>query len=365
MNELLAGGLGALVGYQLKASSATPVTGSATDAQVATLTGQLSVATQSADLLRSQLAAMTALKDLAQTNGQVASSAANALNAQIETLTNRLAALSTTTGATFPLAFGAGDPSLAGWVKGRDDLLVHRVLGNVAPTGMRLYTTSATSGNPCYPAVGSGITTSDVYQRASARLVTLGRNVNTHLVIELPAFVDPCVAAVLSFDDDVADDVDFVSFGAWGSYAPFVTRVLPIGRRSLMVLALSAEGTPYNNPWTVMQETLIFGTSVPGSPDADKWTGMADRRTRFCLTHRTARALTLKSVTLVANPLFAANETGVGNDVAELANNALRLRGGASRLLRLHSTATPAFYRVSDGTKALETVDVPASSYAT
>lgn len=363
MNELLAGGLGALVGYQLKAGASGTVAAPSNDAQIASLTSQLSVATQAADLLRSQLTAVTALKDLAQTNGQVGSSSVSALNSQIATLTNQLAALSTTTGATFPLAFGSGDPSLAGWVVGRDGLLVHRVLGNVAPTGMRLYTTSVTAGNPCTAGVGSGITTSDVYQRANARLVTLGRNVNTHLVVELPPFVDPCVAVVLNFSDDVVDDVDFVSFGAWGSYAPFVTRVLPIGRHSLMILALAAEGTPYNNAWTVMEETLIFGTSVASSPDAEKWTGLADRRARFCLTHRTARALTLKSVALVANPLFAANETSVGNDVAELANNVMRLRGGASRLLRLHTTATPAFYRVSDTTKALESVEIPTSSY--
>lgn len=364
-NQLLTGGIGAMVGYVIGEQRGKATTAAAMPTDMSEAMNNLAIAQQRNDLFEAQVAALTTLREIDQATGQAADLARQSLQAQVASLTTQIATVQSTVFTGFPVVLGKGDPTLAGWIKGRDGLLISRPLANIMPTGLTIGTT--TSDNPAVD--GTELFVSNVLQSVPARLVTIGRNMNTELHINLPRGCDLNVAAVLTFNEDIGDDLDFlaqchISTLLHGLYAA----VSPVGRNSIIIYAtgphtyFSTEG--YTAAWCRMKHG--HNEASPGAYNAAaKWSSNVSYRSRFVLSHRSARQLTLRSVHLVANPLWAENDSHVyapGITAVDMAK--MRPTVDSAQLQRLTTGINPRFLRINDAYN-LVAQDVPSAQYLT
>jgi len=365
-NTLLAAGFGAALGYALKKDATV-----APSEDIEAISTQLSMQIQRNDLLDVQVAALTALKNLATVTGDVAIAAAAVLSAQVSSLQTQIAAVTAGLGISFPLSFGTGDPSLAGWVLGRDGLYISRVLGNLYPTNVLVGTNARLpdGGNPAYYAIANVLSVANVSQSLPQRALTIGKSVNNHIIVEMPRYIDPNMAVVLSFAEDVADDTDFLAFAAQATVEYMWCRVVNIGRKALMIMPINwlaptatyvgGGAGPTNTPYA--WNHMVNGT-LPGQLASAKVTATVGTMTRFALSHRTSRSLTLRSYSVVANPLLV-NCESTSIFLSDSDVSGMRLRGGAANLLKAHTGIAPVFYKPNDVTFELESTPVVASAY--
>lgn len=358
--SLVMGGLGAALGYVVGAKKAD--TASNVPVDVSSLQNQLSILQQQNDLYTAQIAALDALREIDQATGQAAEIARTSLQQQVSQLASSLANVQSTLFSGFPIVLGKGDPTLAGWIKGRDGLLISRPLANLVPTGTTLATT--TSDN--WTVDGTELSVSNILQSMPSRLVTIGRNMNTELHVNLPRGCDLNVAVVLNFEEDIGDDLDFIA-GAHvqGLLNGHYVAVSPIGRKSIMLYVhgpytyYSTEG--YVSAWCNIKNGHSLKPSAYVS--ANKWSVNPSYRSRFVLSHRSARQLTLKSYHVVANPLFAENDSHCylpGITAADLER--LRPTVDSAQLQRITVGVNPRFLRIND-TWNLVAQDVPGAQY--
>ncbi|ANM47308.1 putative host attachment protein [Pseudomonas phage phiYY] len=302
-------------------------------------------------------ALVAALKDESET-GQLVQAQ---LQAQLADLNAKLSSQQAAIFSNFPVVFGAGDPSLGGWIKGRDGLLISRALPNFVP-GTNGYLATATGYGVAPPA--TGIAVSDVSLKAAARPISIGKSMNTSLAIVLKRGYFGGMSAILNFAEDVADDPDFIA-SAWvhdGSYRAHVVAI-PIGRNSLLLTILGTSKTPSGHTaasWNglVVRDATV-ADPIPTKAQRSSWGSGA-----VCITlaHRTARNLTLRSWGIVANPLAQYMETNaVAWDDASLSHT--RRAGNTTILSRINTGALPRFYRVDDENMDYTTVDLSSSAY--
>lgn len=357
--NILTGGLGAALGYAVGKQNAS-ASSSAVPVDVATLRQQLSQLTQQKDLLNAQITALTALRAVDAATGQAAALARQALEAQVTDLNTKLSNVTSQIFTGFPVVLGKGDPTLAGWIKGRDKLLVSRPLANLTPVGM----TIGTAINDTYTADGNILTVADITQSIPGRPITIGRNVNTQLQINLPRGCDLNVAIMFGFDEDIADDMDFIGRASIATlHHGIITQIHPIGRNNLLMFVTGASGSYSTWDYTNMIETLKHGhgaEAVSAYVAANKWSVNTSYRSRFHFSHRSARSLTLRSVHLVANPIWAENDTMVNMGSGDLTY--LRPTVDSAQLQRLTTGVNPRFLRIND-TWNLVAQDVPAAQY--
>lgn len=361
-NRIMAGGLGAALGYVLGNEQGKRAVSNAIPSDLSEVMQELSLVNQQNDLYEAQISALTALREIDRATGEAATLARNSLETRVTSLSAQLASVQTTIFNQFPVVLGKGDPALAGWIKGRDGLLISRPLANLVPTGMTIGT--ATSDN--YNVDGTELSVSTVLQSAPARNVTVGRNMNTSLHINLPRGCDLNVAVLMAFDEDIGDDLDFIGQthvnGLW--QAGYVT-VCPIGRNTLMMY-VSAPHYVYSNENLVNAWCRIKHGHI-GKPSEyvanTKWSANPAYRSRFILSHRSARQLMLRSVHLVANPTFAENDSHcymAGITAAQL--ETLKPTVDSAQLQRLTVGINPRFLRIND-TYNLVTQDMPSAQY--
>lgn len=361
--SLVAGGIGAALGFALGKKQSTAVN-TAVPVEVAELNTQLSIALQQNDLNSAQIQALTALRSIDQATGQAASLARTALEAQVSTLSTQLATVQASTFSGFPIVLGKGDPTLAGWIKGRDGLLISRPLANLVPTGTSIATT--TSDNDAVD--GTELSVSNIMSSMPARLITIGRNMNTELHINLPRGCDLNVAIVLSFEEDIGDDLDFMAKAninglLSGSYCA----VSPIGRKSIIVYVTgpfanyAAEG--YNTTWCRLKNGHTGKPSEYVAATKASAAAFPGNRSRFVVSHRSARQLALKSYNIVANPMWAENDSQVYlSAISQVEMEKLRPTVDSAQLQRLTTGINPRFLRIND-TYNLVSQDVPAAQY--
>lgn len=361
--ELIVGGISAALGYAVGAAQQKAQAG-AVPADLTALTNQVSQLTQQRDLYAAQIASLNALRSLDQATGQAATAAKVALQAQVDALTAQISNVTTQMFTGFPIVLGKGDPTLGGWIKGRDGLLISRPLANINPTGMTVGTGTwdgTTPGNI------APLSISNILQSVPARPIQIGKNVNTEFAMVMPRGIDCNVAAVLSFAEDIADDLDFIaSFSINGLISDMWAGVSMIGRNSLMVYLL-APHTYYSTIGFANQAEACkhgaYGTVSAYNP-ATKWSQSTSNPTLIRLSHRSARSLTLRSINIVANPLFAENDAALvkyddpqGNNWAQNKPNT-----DSAQLERLTTGVDPRFLRVSDSWNLVSQV-VSAAQY--
>lgn len=361
-NQLISGGIGAALGYVFGNEQGKKTVSNSVPSDLAEVMNQLAIVNQQNDLYEAQIAALTALREIDQATGEAADLARQSLQTQVASLSTQLAQVQTTIFNQFPVVLGKGDPAMAGWIKGRDGLLVSRPLANLMPTGLAVGTTT----NDNWDVDGTELSVSNILTSMPARNITIGRNMNTQLHINLPRGCDLNVAVVLSFNEDVGDDLDFMASarinGLW--QAAYV-EVRPIGRNSLMIIPIapfsyySTEG--YVTAWCRIKN------GHNGKPSdyvaKDKWSANPSYRSRLILSHRSARQLALRSVHMVANPYFAENDSHsylVGISQADMEK--LRPTVDSAQLQRLTVGINPRFLRINDMYN-LVAQDVPSAQY--
>lgn len=360
--SLVMGGLGAALGYTFGSQKAAAAA-SSVPADVQEVYNQLSISNQQNDLYEAQIAALTALREIDQATGEAADLARASLQAQVTQLSASLATVQSTLFAGFPVVLGKGDPTLAGWIKGRDGLLISRPLANLVPTG----TTIATTTSDNYNVDGTELSVSNVLQSMPARLVTIGRNMNTELHVNLPRGCDLNVAVVLTFEEDIGDDLDFFASAHINTLLNgMYVGVSPVGRKSIILYGIAPHTYYSTEGYVAMWARMKHGNN--GKPSeyvaANKWSASATNyRSRFILSHRSARQLTLRSYSIVANPLWAENDSHcLLNGISAVDMEKLRPTIDSAQLQRLTVGINPRFLRIND-TYNLVSQDVPSAQY--
>lgn len=360
-DNILAGGIGAALGYVVGNNAGKKVATTAIPTDLQDVMNELSVVNQQNDLYEAQIAALTALREIDQATGEAAQLARVSLEQQVATLGAQLASVQSTIFNQFPIVLGKGDPALAGWIKGRDGLLISRPLANLMPTGMTVGTTT----NDNYDVEGTELSVATVLNSVPARNVTLGRNVNTQLQINLPRGCDLNVSVMLAFAEDIGDDLDFMASGRINGLLSTYADVRPIGRNAVLV-SCNAPYTYYSTEGYVAAWCRIKNghNDKPSAYSATgKWSSNVSYRSRFILSHRSARQLTLKSVHLVANPFFAENDSQVFlNGITQADMEKLRPTVDSAQLQRLTVGINPRFLRINDQYN-LVSQDLPSAQY--
>ncbi|UYE96689.1 putative host attachment protein [Pseudomonas phage phiZ98] len=302
-------------------------------------------------------ALVAALKDESDTGKMVQAQ----LQAQLADLNAKLSSQQAAIFSNFPVVFGAGDPSLGGWIKGRDGLLISRALPNFVP-GANGFLTTVTGYGVAPPA--TGIAVSDVAMKAAARPISIGKSMNTSLAIVLKRGYFGGMSVMLNFAEDVADDPDFIA-SSWlysGGYRGHVI-VVPIGRNSLLLTILGT-AQAYSGYSVTSWNGLVVRDAIVADPIPTKAQRTSWNAGEVCINlgHRTARNLTLRSWGIVANPLAQYMESNAaGWDDVSLSHT--RRAGPTTIVSRINTGALPRFYRVDDETMDYTSVDLSSSSY--
>lgn len=299
-----------------------------------------------------------ALKDQSTTGLAVVSE----LQATITMLNNKLSAATVGTLVGFPVIIGPGDPTIGGYIKGRDGMLISRILSNfLPPTGTQL---SLGPYDMVQPTTGF-FSVSDPTRKLAPKAITIGRAVNNAVAVSMRNGIFPGMAIILNFAEDVADDSDFIALGTMHSGAYyFSVNVMPLGRKSLMLVAGSALTLPASysvNQWqsNLHRDTSVSNVSNPTVAQRTSYTGATHCVMK--LGHRAARSLSLLSWNIVANPLaqYAGSYSAIATDVAAVETT---LTGPATVVRRLNTGALPKFY-LPDEVGEYNAVDLSSASY--
>lgn len=361
--SLISLGLGGAAGYQLGKNSVAKVEPDpASDA--ATIAGL----NQRVALLQAQNEAQTALVEAMKDQSTTGQAVQSQLQAQIADLTSKLASQQVTLFTNFPAVFGTGDPAVGGWVKGRDGLLINRVLPNFIPSKSLISTETAYAKS----AVATSMAISDVTTKLAARPITIGRAVNTSLKVTHHNGIFGSMATILNFAEEVADDPDFVCaasvYTVGGTYLASCMAV-PVGRNSIMLLPGTIVNLPdgYNyEDWNALllkdctQQASSGGIAIPTLAQRSSY--MTGRHgITLLLSHRTARSVTLRSWNVCAHPLAQWQESWRQN-LTDLADTNSRRQGDVTVVTRMNSGLTPKFYRPDDQ-GAYNAVELSQSAY--
>lgn len=298
-----------------------------------------------------------ALKDQSSTGSAVVAE----LQGTIKSLTDRLAAATVGSLSGFPAILGPGDPSVAGFIKGRNGMLISRILPNfLPPAGTQLSQGTYESGQP----TTGYFTVSDPTRTVAAKALTIGRSVNNSLCVSLRQGIFPGMAIILNFNEDVADDTDFVCRGCgYANGTQLNVMIVPVGRKSLMLVC-----TGVRNPYTgysmdswnslVTRDTYFANVSSPTLAQRNSYqSGYPFYR----LSHRSARSLTLLSWNIIGNPL--AQFTGSCQEaLTDLGAIETTLVGPATVVKRLNTGVTPKFY-LPDEVGEYNTVELSSAAY--
>lgn len=307
-------------------------------------------------------ALVAALKDESET-GQLVQAQ---LQAQIADLNSKLSSQQAAVFANFPVVFGTGDPSLGGWIKGRDGLLISRMLPNFVPgQSGSIATVSGYAAN----ALAQGISVSDVALKAASRQISLGKSMNTSLAVKLSnGLFAGGMAVMLNFAEDVADDPDFiVGLSVYGANA-YVGHciIVPIGRNSLLLLPLGTAqvATDYSvSRWNgqIVRDTVASGVPLPTKAQRESF--RAAGGSVFSLSHRTARNLSLRSWSVLANPLAQYMESNVQQNWNDDTLTNTRRSGDVTIVSRMNTGSLPKFYVADVETGGYNAVDLSTTSY--
>lgn len=360
--SLLSLGVGGLAGYQLGKNSVTqPEVDPTSDA--ATIAGL----NQRIALLQAQSEAQAALVAAMKDQSTTGLAVQAQLQAQINDLSSKLSGQQVTLFNNFPAVFGTGDPAVGGWIKGRDGLLINRVLPNFIP--MKSLITTVAGYDKTWATTSIAI--SDITTKLAARPITIGRSVNNTLRVSHFNGIFGSMATILNFAEEVADDPDFTCSASIydnGTYHASCLAI-PIGRNSLMLLPGTIVNVPrgYNyEDWNAnmlkdcTQAAASGGIAIPTLAQRGSYISGRQGIT-LQLSHRTARSLTLRSWNIVAHPLAQWQETWRMN-LTDLGDTNSRRQGATSVVTRMNTSLTPKFFRPNDQGD-YDTVDVTQSSY--
>lgn len=362
MTTLLATAIGGGTGYLVgKNSNVNKAPDPASDA--ATISGL----NQRVSLLQAQAEASAALIAAMKDQSSTGQAVQAQLQATIADLNSKIAGQQVTLFTNFPAVFGTGDPSVGGWIQGRDGMLISRTLANFLHPNSRIGTSTGYNG----AAIATSMAVSDITAKLAARPITIGRSVNTQLQVTHRTGIFGSMATVLNFAEDVADDPDFIVRGACyastDSY-PIMAMVIPIGRKSLMLMPMYFQGAvPSGYTFEEWQSNLLRDVATVDAAAALSLPTAAQRRSyldaglTLSLSHRTARSLTLRSWNVVAHPLAQWQESSVYN-MSDRAMTESRRQGDVTVVTRLNSGLTPKFYR-PDELGAYNSVEISQSSY--
>jgi hypothetical protein len=302
------------------------------------------------------------LQDQSTTGQQVQA----ALNVQIATLNQRINEVSVATFTGYPAVFGPGAPAAGGWIQGRDGLMISRTLPNFIANSNALIGMEANFA--LQTPIVSPFSVSDVTRKLPPRSITIGRSVNNCLVMSLSKGLFGSMAIVLNFAEDIADDPDFlvrVNISGGGYHASSLC--VPIGRNSLLIMAISANNVPTashgHNTWNglIIRDCALTGVSSPTVAQRSSYNAVPQYNVR--LSHRSARTLTLKSWNIVASPLASwseSNACAIASTDAEIAD--IRRSGPVTVVTRLNNGPTPKFY-MPDEVGEYPTIDLSPTSY--
>lgn len=290
-------------------------------------------------------------------------------DALLEELRDRLADLEASTGqeiatalSDFPIVLGTGEPEAAGYVRGRQGLIVHRNLSNfIGGTSFKIgMTTGATSVRS---AIVSTLPVANVTESLPPQTIMIGRGPNANLRMELSKGLFGGMAVILNFEDDVSNDEDLVVCGhAHYSGMTLIMRAFPIGKNSLMIAPVSV-GYGQGTNWTheraqsVLDRDSTSNYLEPTVAQRASWQGIGFQ---YTLGHRSARQLTLRSYNIVANPFLLHSRSYQVNNVA--AYDFRKRIGPATVIDRINLGGNPKFYRAADDGNYTP-VDLPLSSY--
>lgn len=298
-----------------------------------------------------------ALKDQSATGQTVVTE----LQATVNRLNEKLAASTVLSLSGFPAVFGTGDPSVAGFVKGRSGMLISRVLSNfLPPAGTQL---SQGPYDLTVPVAGF-FQLSDPTRSLAPKSITIGRSVNNSLAISMRNGIYPGMAVILNFEEDVADDTDFVALGSMHAAGYYVgAYVIPMGRKSLMLVLNAPLTLPAGYTLNQWMSNITRDTSIAGvaNPTVAQRTSYGTAHCVIKLSHRSARSLTLRSWNIVSNPLaqYASSYSNLLTDVSAIEST---LSGPCTVVRRINTSPIPKFY-LPDEVGEYNAVDLSAASY--
>lgn len=327
---------------------------------------QVATLSQANQLLLSQVdsykAMIEAMKDTSDPENHKYRDLIDQLNQQIAQLQAHASEQMRVQFSQFPIMLGPGDPTLAGWIKGRDGLLIHRHLSNFIPNGVSIAPVSG-----FYPDfVKTNINPSNVMMSSTPKTITIGASMNTSLGWTLPQGMCMSMATILNFAEDISKDDNFIARAR--SHSMLVRcMVVPVGSNSLMVIPLTTDWAVdkwnQDSQWSwIFSDMNVQGQAA--AADVKQRVSYAGdwARSNFVLSHRTATQLNLQSISIIANPLLQYLHTSPHQGFNQRAQLEVSISGSLSVVKRRNSTTAPIFYSPTvDG--GYEVVEVKATQY--